>query len=221
LRAAIGLESLDLRTLLILLVALLCGYLIWLAIRWRRLSKAASYRIDPSNIFRDADRFSPQFSETPASYFVRSGETVDTSSADDDEDDDAVVSLSAHSREQAAELPPLRREPRAAEPDASSFGFDALLEVRQMHHKVDEHAQRLHALDDEVRALREELSAVRAASRVAPAYAEAVSMVRRGLDAHTIAERCGISVAEAELVQALSERGELDTQEQDRREGHG
>jgi hypothetical protein len=220
LRAAIGLESLDLRTLLILLVALLCGYLIWLAIRWRRLSKAASYRIDPSNIFRDADRFSPQFSETPASYSVRSAETVDTLS-EDDEDDDAVVSLSAHSREQSAAAPLQRREPRAAEPDASSFGFDALLEVRQMHHKVDEHAQRLRALDDEIRALREELSAVRAASRVAPAYAEAVSMVRRGLDAHTIAERCGISVAEAELVQALSERGELDTQDQDRREGHG
>ncbi len=122
--------------------------------------------------------------------------------ADAPEDDDAsIVSLS--SRPQAE---PAARAPRPREPDASGFGFEALLEVRQMRHLIDDLQSQQGRLVKEVARLREELSAVRAASRVAPAYAEAVSMVQSGLDAQAIAERCGISVAEAELVRALSEQ---------------
>lgn len=59
---------------------------------------------------------------------------------------------------------------------------------------------RIDRFEDEIRSLR-------AACQVSPAYGEAVALAQRGLDALAIAERCGISVAEAELVMSLSERG--------------
>jgi hypothetical protein len=57
----------------------------------------------------------------------------------------------------------------------------------------------------EVAGLREELSELKAARRVSPLYADAVALARRGFDARGIAEECGISVAEAELVLAMSD----------------
>ncbi|MFC5301666.1 DUF2802 domain-containing protein [Azospira restricta] len=84
---------------------------------------------------------------------------------------------------------------------------------------------RLAALDGEVLALRNELSALRgelaslreelrdevarvnervqAAQHVAPIYGDAMQMALAGHDAATIAERCGVARAEAELVVAL------------------
>lgn len=59
-------------------------------------------------------------------------------------------------------------------------------------------------LREEVAALRDELAAVRAAPRVSPLYTEAMALARRGFDARGIAHECGISVAEAELVLAMS-----------------
>jgi hypothetical protein len=55
--------------------------------------------------------------------------------------------------------------------------------------------------------LRAEMSELKAARRVSPLYAEAVALARRGFDARGIAAECGISVAEAELVQAMSDGG--------------
>ena len=196
----------DLRTVLIVLVVVLCIYLAWLVLRWRRTqsspSSAKAPHDDHAHVFQDVDRFGAvPVGETPAVL---------------PDDDDSVVSLSSRSSEYAlAQEDAVVRTPRPTEPDASGFGFDALLEVRQMRHLVDDvRAQHSRLAEDVVR-LREELSALRAASRVAPAYAEAVSMVQRGLDAQSIAERCGISVAEAELVRALSEqRGSEDDESQ-------
>lgn len=59
----------------------------------------------------------------------------------------------------------------------------------------------------EVDGLRAEMSELKAARRVSPLYAEAVALARRGFDARGIAAECGISVAEAELVQAMSDGG--------------
>jgi DNA-directed RNA polymerase specialized sigma24 family protein len=56
----------------------------------------------------------------------------------------------------------------------------------------------------EVAALKEEVSLLKAARNVSPQYGEAVSLAQKGLPASQIAERCGISVAEAEMVCALS-----------------
>lgn len=59
-------------------------------------------------------------------------------------------------------------------------------------------------LRTEVAALRQELAEVKVARRVSPLYAEAAALAQRGFDARGVAEECGISVAEAELVLAMS-----------------
>lgn len=99
---------------------------------------------------------------------------------------------------------PEPRLSRSPEPDASQFGFDALLEMRQTRTLLDDLRTRHEALQAEVSALKESLAELRAASQVSPIYGEAVSLARRGYDVQVIAERCGISVAEAELVRSLS-----------------
>lgn len=63
--------------------------------------------------------------------------------------------------------------------------------------------RRLAALRSEVEALRVEVGQLRAARQVSPQYGEAMSLAQSGLAAEEIATRCGISVAEAQLVRAL------------------
>lgn len=63
-------------------------------------------------------------------------------------------------------------------------------------------------LREQVVALREEVDKLKAARTVSPQYGEAVTLAQQGLDAQTIAARCGISVSEAEMVRALSQRQE-------------
>lgn len=64
------------------------------------------------------------------------------------------------------------------------------LEVRQLRAEVEE--------------LRLELAEVKQAQRISPLYADAAALAHRGFDALGVAEECGISVAEAELVLAMS-----------------
>lgn len=59
-------------------------------------------------------------------------------------------------------------------------------------------------LRGEVAALKDEVALLKAARNVSPQYGEAVAMAQKGLAAQQIAERCGISVAEADMVCALS-----------------
>jgi len=63
-------------------------------------------------------------------------------------------------------------------------------EVRQLRKEVD--------------AMRAELDELRTLRNISPHYAEALSLAQRGLTARDVADRMGISLAEAELVQALS-----------------
>lgn len=56
----------------------------------------------------------------------------------------------------------------------------------------------------EITRLRTEISQLQAAQHVSPLYGEAMTLAVRGLEAASIAGRCGISIAEAELVVALS-----------------
>ena len=58
----------------------------------------------------------------------------------------------------------------------------------------------------EVAELREEVGRLKASRQTAPHYTEAMTLAEGGADAQTVAARCGISLAEAELVLALSRR---------------
>ncbi len=62
----------------------------------------------------------------------------------------------------------------------------------------------LQQMRGEVGALRDELAKMKAARRVSPQYNEAMLLAQRGMNAQAIADQCGISVGEAELVMALS-----------------
>ena len=59
-------------------------------------------------------------------------------------------------------------------------------------------------LREEIAELRGELANMKAASRVSPQYADAMALAQRGLTAQDVADRCNISLAEAELVWALA-----------------
>jgi hypothetical protein len=84
--------------------------------------------------------------------------------------------------------------------DADDYRMRELRELRlTMREELD-------ALRAEVAALRQEMGGIKAARNVAPQYGEAMTLAGQGASAQDIAERCGISVAEAELVRALGQK---------------
>jgi hypothetical protein len=96
--------------------------------------------------------------------------------------------------------------PRQAEPvwkqDPARFGQQAV--KSGIEAELAELRGEVAALKDELLLLQEEVSLLKAARNVSPQYGEAVALAQKGFDAPQIAERCGISVAEAEMVRALS-----------------
>lgn len=73
-------------------------------------------------------------------------------------------------------------------------------ELAQLRDEVDALRGELAALRDDIR---QEVGHMRASQTVSPLYTDAMQMAQLGHDAATIAERCGIARAEAELVVAL------------------
>ncbi|MFA6311439.1 MAG: DUF2802 domain-containing protein [Sterolibacterium sp.] len=73
----------------------------------------------------------------------------------------------------------------------------------------------LDQLRGEVAGLKETIAQLKAARRVSPQYNEAMSLAQRGMDKQIIADECGISIGEAELVLALS-RNKQEYEEHDR-----
>lgn len=112
----------------------------------------------------------------------------------------------------AAAAEPVRPEPSpAAESRAgwqtaqSQLAQDAFMrgvegELAQLREEVDVLRGELAALRDEIR---QEVGHMRANHTASPLYTDAMQMAQLGHDAATIAERCGIARAEAELVVAL------------------
>lgn len=113
----------------------------------------------------------------------------------------------------AAVTPPPAEPPEAPEDWAqtSSGMADDLLrqgleqEVLQLRDEVDALRSELAALRDD---MHRELAHLRSAQTVSPIYGDAMQMAAAGYDPATIAERCGIARAEAELVVALAKSQE-------------
>lgn len=70
-------------------------------------------------------------------------------------------------------------------------------------------AMEMQRMRDEMQRMKQELEELRMSRRVSPQYAEAMELAQRGMSAQDMADRLGISLAEAELVYALS-RGQQD-----------
>lgn len=100
----------------------------------------------------------------------------------------------------APAVPPAAPEPAAAE-------VAPFIEQLAEHRAWRELAAEVQALRAEVQTLRQELADLQTLPRVSPIYADAMDLARRGYNARGIAEECGISIAEAELVLAMTRGG--------------
>jgi len=89
-------------------------------------------------------------------------------------------------------------------------------EVDQLRSEVARQRDRVSTLERSLQALREQLESSQTMQGVSPEYNEALVCARRGLNVSAIAERCGISMAEAELVKSLAERSEAENGERDK-----
>jgi len=98
------------------------------------------------------------------------------------------------------------QEPEAESPETSEFG------EQLFRSSVEAELERMRG---EVTGLKETIAQLKAARRVSPQYNEAMALAQRGMDKQNIAEECGISIGEAELVLALS-RNKQEYEEHDR-----
>lgn len=98
-------------------------------------------------------------------------------------------------------------------PAAAPFGVELDRSHRDMDlRQLRDEVARLH---NELGALRGEVAELKAARAVSPQYADAMALAQRGLTAQDLADRCGISLGEAELVWALSRGATNFDQEED------
>lgn len=84
--------------------------------------------------------------------------------------------------------------------------FAAQLNKKTLESEVRQLRDQLSESREEIQRMREEMGRLSAAQKVSPLYNEAMAMAMRGVDAAGVAGRCGISIAEAELVVALTKR---------------
>jgi hypothetical protein len=92
---------------------------------------------------------------------------------------------------------------------AQPSGFGEHLAEHLARSEMEMEMQRMRT---ELEHLRTELEELRVTRRVSPHYAEAMELAQRGLSAQSVADQLDISLAEAELVQALS-RGDKNFKE--------
>jgi len=97
-------------------------------------------------------------------------------------------------------------------------GFGEYLAEHLARSEMEMEVQRMRT---EMERMRTEVEALRAARHVSPQYAEAMELAQRGMTAQDMADQLGISLAEAELVHALSRSdGNFDEGEQYGAEGN-
>lgn len=127
------------------------------------------------------------------------------------------VEQAAPPEQEAAPSAPAKEsaETGRVEPVAGLEGFGSMVGQARLRFQVEAQEATIAALRTEIVALheqslaeiaelREQIDMLRNARNVSPQYGEAVGLAQRGLTSDAIAERCGISVSEAELVAALS-----------------
>lgn len=109
--------------------------------------------------------------------------------------------------------PPVAVRPAPAPEAQRDFG--AALARSQQDSELRLLREEVAQLREEVGQLRADLADVKAARLVSPQYSDAMALAQRGLSAQDVADRCGISLGEAELVWALSKGPTNFDQEED------
>lgn len=140
----------------------------------------------------------------------------DEDDADDDDDFADYAPLPARPAPAAQPVQPrAQAEAQRAEPPAPAAAdvFQIELELRRVRREVaalraaiDVQQQEIGGLHEALAALGKKIESGAGLPSASPEYNEALVFARRGLSAEAIAERCGITVAEAALVHALAAR---------------
>ncbi|WP_211090258.1 DUF2802 domain-containing protein [Pseudothauera nasutitermitis] len=184
----------SLRTVLVLLILVLVAYAIVQARRAVAARRAARRAAVPAAPERN--------------------EPVEDDGDDDEEIDEAGFNYAPRPAVTSAPAAPVAASATAESAAAVAERFKLELELRQLRGDLtrlqSEQTMQRQVIDDlvdSVRTLREQLEANLSGQGVSPEYDEALVFARRGLDAEAIAERCGITVAEAELVRSMTQRG--------------
>lgn len=147
---------------------------------------------------------------------VRVDEVVSDDLTDDDEDSDELFVFERPVVPQAAsaESEVAAAGQAAATHQVNGEAFQLRLEVQQLRRDISQLRSELDAqrteiarLADEARERRKQGDVSLPGQGVSPEYNEALVCARRGLDVEEIAQRCGITVAEAELVRTLAQGG--------------
>jgi hypothetical protein len=189
------------REILLTLILLLVAYMLWLIWRMRRISRSAA------PVHPNALRVEPK-------------SPVELSQAE-------PFSESDESAEERQEMSPIYERPRnrpqqaassaAEETPNASFAQRAFMagverEMAQLREEMDALRGAFAALRSDQEswrdAIEQEMHKLQMAQNSAPLYNDAMQMALLGHDAVTIAERCGIARAEADLVVALIKRKE-------------
>lgn len=99
------------------------------------------------------------------------------------------------------------------EPVSAAQAFQLELSVTQLRREIELQRgelaglrERISAFEETLRNQKEQMESSLVRQGVSPEYNEALLYAQRGLDVEAIAERCGITVAEAELVCSLARR---------------
>ncbi|MDR3159154.1 MAG: DUF2802 domain-containing protein [Zoogloeaceae bacterium] len=195
------------REILLTLILLIVAYMFWLIWRMRRINRFAE------RARLEAMRVEPQAS---------SGETAaESSSAESSPGSDDKQT------EEREDMPPIYERPRnrpqqtvsseTFAPPNVSFAQRAFMagverEMTQLREEMDALRGAFAALRSDNEswrdAVEQEMHKLQMAQNAAPLYNDAMQMALLGHDAVTIAERCGIARAEADLVVALIKRKE-------------
>ncbi|HQR04433.1 MAG: DUF2802 domain-containing protein [Proteobacteria bacterium] len=112
---------------------------------------------------------------------------------------------------QKRQIDPVDSQVFSVKKNADRSGQDSLSEVWSIVSVLEAEIEGLRrevgSMRQEIESMRGSLSHLKTSGHVSPLYSEAMGFARQGLDAKSIAPRCGIAVAEAELIVALV-RGE-------------
>lgn len=203
--------GIGIKDVVLLLAGIACIYLAYMWLRLMQVKRKRQKRASAS-----ARALEPK--QPPSKIDV-----MDDSIDDDDEDDQVVY---AKPRRQSGDVPARDVEALVSEEPAPA-GFARMVNESQQR-LVQSQARELEMLREELTILhrrqadmKEEIERLKAASHVSPLYNEAVNMAQHGLNAEGIAARCGISIAEAQLVAALANKSDPDRAADIDEEYHG
>ena len=166
--------ALGLREGVILLIALVGFYMLFVLLRMRRLRN-----------------------KSPAISSAQSLKVADEGQAQQEPLLDEVAALPETASRNNEDF----FEDAAPSASESVLHFGLTQEVAQLREEVDAIRGELAALRQE---LQQEVAHLHSAQSVAPIYSDAMQMAQSGYDPVMIADRCGIARAEAELVVALA-----------------